>query len=229
MGSDDEPKRRQTTTAFRQRDRVILVSTDAASEGLNLHDRCHHLIHLELPWNPNRLEQAQRPHRPLRPVARAGRALSLPQGDLRGAGPGPTGREVRAAAVEAEVRAQHAGPGPAGAARRGRAGGPVPGGAGDPHRPAGVPLHDHRGPARRPRRAGPAGGDRRQPEAVRVHRPVALLAGRRGSARRGDRTARPSRPARRASTWARWTWPGSSRTPSSSKGASASPRPTGSS
>jgi hypothetical protein len=34
-----------------------LVSTDASAEGLNLHDRCHHLIHLELPFNPNRLEQ----------------------------------------------------------------------------------------------------------------------------------------------------------------------------
>jgi hypothetical protein len=34
-----------------------LVSTDATAEGLNLQDRCHHLIHLELPYNPNRLEQ----------------------------------------------------------------------------------------------------------------------------------------------------------------------------
>ena len=36
---------------------IILVSTDSAAEGLNLHQRCHHLIHLELPFNPNRLEQ----------------------------------------------------------------------------------------------------------------------------------------------------------------------------
>ena len=57
QGSDDEPSRRSTTHAFRNRTRTILVSTDAASEGLNLHERCHHLIHLELPWNPNRLEQ----------------------------------------------------------------------------------------------------------------------------------------------------------------------------
>lgn len=57
QGADDEPTRKATTTLFRTRDRVILVATDAASEGLNLHDRCHHLLHLELPWNPNRLEQ----------------------------------------------------------------------------------------------------------------------------------------------------------------------------
>jgi len=35
----------------------ILLATDAASEGLNLQRSCHHLIHIELPWNPNRLEQ----------------------------------------------------------------------------------------------------------------------------------------------------------------------------
>jgi SNF2 family DNA or RNA helicase len=32
-------------------------STDATAEGLNLHERCHQLNHLELPCNPNRLEQ----------------------------------------------------------------------------------------------------------------------------------------------------------------------------
>lgn len=57
QGADDETTRKATTTLFRTRDSVVLVATDAASEGLNLHDRCHHLIHLELPWNPNRLEQ----------------------------------------------------------------------------------------------------------------------------------------------------------------------------
>ena len=35
----------------------ILIATDAASEGLNLHDRCRLVIHLELPWNPLRIEQ----------------------------------------------------------------------------------------------------------------------------------------------------------------------------
>ena len=35
----------------------ILVCTDAAREGLNLQARCHDLIHIDLPWNPSRLEQ----------------------------------------------------------------------------------------------------------------------------------------------------------------------------
>jgi len=35
----------------------ILVCTDAAREGLNLQARCHDLVHLDLPWNPSRLEQ----------------------------------------------------------------------------------------------------------------------------------------------------------------------------
>ncbi|MDF5755555.1 DISARM system SNF2-like helicase DrmD [Spongiactinospora sp. TRM90649] len=35
----------------------ILLATDAASEGINLQDHCHRLLHWEIPWNPNRLEQ----------------------------------------------------------------------------------------------------------------------------------------------------------------------------
>jgi superfamily II DNA or RNA helicase len=35
----------------------VLLATDAASEGLNLHGRCRLVINLELPWNPVRLEQ----------------------------------------------------------------------------------------------------------------------------------------------------------------------------
>jgi superfamily II DNA or RNA helicase len=37
--------------------RSLLLATDAASEGLNLHERCRIVINLELPWNPMRLEQ----------------------------------------------------------------------------------------------------------------------------------------------------------------------------
>jgi hypothetical protein len=36
---------------------TLLVATDAASEGLNLHQRCRRVINLELPWTPLRLEQ----------------------------------------------------------------------------------------------------------------------------------------------------------------------------
>ncbi|SEF57817.1 Helicase conserved C-terminal domain-containing protein [Thermomonospora echinospora] len=35
----------------------ILLATDAASEGINLQNHCHRLLHWEIPWNPNRLEQ----------------------------------------------------------------------------------------------------------------------------------------------------------------------------
>ena len=37
--------------------RRILFATDAAGEGLNLHQSCRIVVNLELPWNPMRLEQ----------------------------------------------------------------------------------------------------------------------------------------------------------------------------
>ena len=42
---------------FAEPDCRILLATDAASEGLNLQRHCRRVIHFELPWNPNRLEQ----------------------------------------------------------------------------------------------------------------------------------------------------------------------------
>jgi superfamily II DNA/RNA helicase len=56
-GEDSETARERNIDRFTRVDDVILVSTDATAEGLNLHERCHHLIHVELPYNPNRLEQ----------------------------------------------------------------------------------------------------------------------------------------------------------------------------
>ena len=35
----------------------ILLATDAASEGIDLQNHCHLMVHAEIPWNPNRLEQ----------------------------------------------------------------------------------------------------------------------------------------------------------------------------
>jgi superfamily II DNA or RNA helicase len=35
----------------------VLLATDAASEGIDLQRHCHRLIHYEIPWNPNRMEQ----------------------------------------------------------------------------------------------------------------------------------------------------------------------------
>ncbi len=49
-------ERADVQRAFNQRDRVLLA-TDAASEGLNLHTRCRLVVHFELPWTPARLEQ----------------------------------------------------------------------------------------------------------------------------------------------------------------------------
>ena len=35
----------------------ILLATDVASEGINLQNHCSRLVHYEIPWNPNRMEQ----------------------------------------------------------------------------------------------------------------------------------------------------------------------------
>lgn len=35
----------------------VLVAGDVASEGVNLHRRCHHLVHVDLPWSLIRIEQ----------------------------------------------------------------------------------------------------------------------------------------------------------------------------
>jgi ERCC4-related helicase len=52
----EEVKRRFTTSPEHDTLR-ILICTDAAREGINLQAYCHDLVHLDLPWNPARLEQ----------------------------------------------------------------------------------------------------------------------------------------------------------------------------
>jgi len=58
MNSDEREK---VKAAFQARPDVadvrILLATDAASEGLDLQNYCANLIHYEIPWNPNRMEQ----------------------------------------------------------------------------------------------------------------------------------------------------------------------------
>jgi hypothetical protein len=56
-GTDAEPERTRVAERCAEHDGIVLVSTDSMAEGLNLHQRCCHLIHLDLPYNPNRLEQ----------------------------------------------------------------------------------------------------------------------------------------------------------------------------
>ena len=48
---------RALRSASAEQDGIILISTDSLAEGLNLQQRCFNLIHLDLPYNPNRLEQ----------------------------------------------------------------------------------------------------------------------------------------------------------------------------
>lgn len=55
-GGMPSAERSAVLAAFRARGGV-LVATDAASEGLNLHHRCRRVIHFELPWTPARLYQ----------------------------------------------------------------------------------------------------------------------------------------------------------------------------
>lgn len=53
--------REQVKNAFQaspaQSDVRILLATDSASEGLDLQSHCSKLVHIEVPWNPNRMEQ----------------------------------------------------------------------------------------------------------------------------------------------------------------------------
>ena len=56
-GLDASTHRTRVTERFAERDGIILISTDSLAEGLNLQQRCCNLIHLDLPYNPNRLEQ----------------------------------------------------------------------------------------------------------------------------------------------------------------------------
>ncbi|MEV6983214.1 DISARM system SNF2-like helicase DrmD [Sphaerisporangium sp. NPDC051017] len=60
-GGMDDKERDRIKKVFRDSPDLdamrVLVATDAASEGINLQDHCHRLLHFEIPWNPNRLEQ----------------------------------------------------------------------------------------------------------------------------------------------------------------------------
>ncbi len=58
MNSDDRERIKAAFQAGPDKSAVrILLATDAASEGIDLQNHCHRLIHFEIPWNPNRMEQ----------------------------------------------------------------------------------------------------------------------------------------------------------------------------
>jgi superfamily II DNA or RNA helicase len=56
-GDLNDKSRREVMDAFTGADKGILVATDCISEGVNLQHMANQVIHYELPWNPNRLEQ----------------------------------------------------------------------------------------------------------------------------------------------------------------------------
>ncbi|WTV91408.1 DISARM system SNF2-like helicase DrmD [Streptomyces jietaisiensis] len=60
-GGQDPQEREHVKTVFQESPDLspvrILLGTDAASEGINLQAYCHRVLHWEIPWNPNRLEQ----------------------------------------------------------------------------------------------------------------------------------------------------------------------------
>ena len=115
----------------------ILICTDAAREGINLQTYCSDLIHLDLPWNPSRLEQrngridrklqpAEADRLPLFPLRaargrhRAGSAGAQDRDDPRGARVGRSGHRGPNCPAAGGKRDR---PGSGGGARQGDRGG----------------------------------------------------------------------------------------------------------
>jgi superfamily II DNA or RNA helicase len=51
--------RREKITEMNSSERRLLIATDCLSEGINLQEGFNALLHYDLPWNPNRLEQRE--------------------------------------------------------------------------------------------------------------------------------------------------------------------------
>jgi len=58
-GEIDNEQRRERVAELGQSSQRILVATDCLSEGVNLQDNFDAVVHYDLPWNPNRLEQRE--------------------------------------------------------------------------------------------------------------------------------------------------------------------------
>ena len=56
---DPDDVRRQRIEAMEPSKHRILIATDCLSEGINLQDHFTAVLHYDLPWNPNRLEQRE--------------------------------------------------------------------------------------------------------------------------------------------------------------------------
>ena len=51
--------RREKIEVMNKSERRLLIATDCLSEGINLQEGFNALLHYDLPWNPNRLEQRE--------------------------------------------------------------------------------------------------------------------------------------------------------------------------
>ena len=56
IGDDERRAKIEEISADRPR---TLVATDCLSEGINLQNKFSAVVHYDLPWNPNRLEQRE--------------------------------------------------------------------------------------------------------------------------------------------------------------------------
>jgi len=56
-GAMSNEEREAALEEFEKPETRVLLATDAAGEGLNLHWSCHLMVNNELPWNPARIEQ----------------------------------------------------------------------------------------------------------------------------------------------------------------------------
>jgi len=56
---DPDEIRRERIQAMGSHPQRILIATDCLSEGINLHEHFTAVLHYDLPWNPNRLEQRE--------------------------------------------------------------------------------------------------------------------------------------------------------------------------
>lgn len=58
-GAQADDERRLLVESLQQAHRRVLVATDCLSEGINLQEHFSAVVHYDLPWNPNRLEQRE--------------------------------------------------------------------------------------------------------------------------------------------------------------------------
>ena len=94
--------------AFAREPGALVLATDAAAEGLNLHHGCRLVINLELPWNPMRLEQR------IGRVDRIGQRRTVHAFHLIAGGTGETRLLARLRARVAVARADIGAPDPLG-------------------------------------------------------------------------------------------------------------------